>query len=136
MSETERTSPLSDKTILLVDDDPEVLRSIHDALAEHGPTVLQAEDGRTAMELAKQHPPDVVILDQMMPGHNGLVLLEYLRGKKRPCQRPQVIMITANEGARHEQFALQQGAVGYLRKPFGVRKLLTMIQDAVARIED
>ncbi len=122
---------LTGKTILLVDDEVEILNSISAALEDLGPTVLIANDGRKGIAMADEHHPDLVVLDQMMPGHSGLLVLQHLRTGKRPKDPPQVIMITANLGLRHQTFAKALGVEHYLNKPFRMSKLLVAIRDAL-----
>lgn len=114
------------KTILIVDDDPDILESVKEAFADLGPTIVTARDGKQAVSQADAHSPDLVVLDQMMPGANGLVVLEHLRSGKAPDEPPHVIMVTGNEGARHEMYATSLGAKAYLRKPFKISKLLSL----------
>ncbi len=120
---------LAGKTILIVDDDPDIIESVEGALEDLGPTIVKARDGKEAVSQADACQPDVVILDQMMPGANGLVVLEHLRAGKAPDEPPHVIMVTGNEGARHEMFATSLGAKAYLRKPFKLSKLLNLVKE-------
>ncbi|MBS3821288.1 MAG: response regulator [Planctomycetes bacterium] len=115
---------LSAKTILVVDDDPDILQSVESALEELGARVVCARDGKEAVRQAEAATPDLVVLDQMMPGHNGLVVLEHLRQGKGEDDPPHVIMVTANDGTRHEMYAATLGARAYLRKPFKMSKLV------------
>lgn len=121
---SDEVSSLAGKTILIVDDDPDILASVESAFEELGPTIVRARDGKEAVRQAEAAQPDLVVLDQMMPGHNGLVVLEHLRAGKSDDEPPYVIMVTANEGARHEMYAATLGARAYLRKPFKMSKLV------------
>jgi DNA-binding response OmpR family regulator len=115
---------LSEKTILIVDDDPDIIQSVENALEDLGTKIVVARDGKEAVRQAEAVKPDLVVLDQMMPGHNGLVVLEHLRKGKGEDEAPHVIMVTANDGSRHEMYAATLGARAYLRKPFKMSKLV------------
>ena len=95
----------SGKTILLVDDDREILASMVAAMEELGVTLYAASDGNQAVRLADEHAPDVVVLDMMLPKRSGFLVLEKLKKDKEKTDPPRVIMITANPGARHRVYA-------------------------------
>jgi DNA-binding response OmpR family regulator len=114
------------KTILLVDDDPEVLSAIQTAVEKQGYRVLTASDGNMGLAIAEREGPDLVIVDMMMPKRSGFLVVEKL--KQRPGQGPRIIMITANEGTRHQAYAEALGVDDYLRKPFALERLLESVQ--------
>ena len=114
------------RTILLVDDDPEVLTGLGTILRARGYRVLTADDGNLGLALAEREAPDLVIVDMMMPKKSGFLVLEKV--KSRPGSAPPVIMITANEGARHRAYAEQLGVDDYLCKPFDMDRLLASVQ--------
>ncbi|MGA2065990.1 MAG: response regulator [Thermoguttaceae bacterium] len=116
------------KRILLVDDDREIVESMRLALEAGGYEVLIARDGNQGLTLAVRENPDLVILDMMMPKRSGFLVLEKLR-RTRPVPI-RVIMITANEGSRHKAYAEMLGVDDYIRKPFGMDRLL----DSVGRL--
>lgn len=125
---TEQTSEKSDKKrILLVDDDAEIIDAMRFALESKGYQILVARDGNQGLAMAEADPPNLVILDMMMPKRSGFLVLEKLRRTRESTTK--VIMITANEGSRHKAYAEMLGVDEYLRKPFAMDKLL----DAVAR---
>jgi len=109
------------KVILVVDDDQELNNGIRSLFERHGHQVIQAFDGVEAKEKARQHQPDLMVLDAMMPRMGGVPVLEYFRSQS---QAPPVIMITAQEGSQHRAYAQSLGAVDYIRKPFDLRRLL------------
>lgn len=112
--------------ILLVDDDPEILESMRAALEANGYTVTTARDGSQGLALAERQDFDLLILDMMMPKRSGFLVLETLRQlEKRPTR---IIMVTANEGNRHREYAEQLGVDEYLRKPFSMDMLLEAIK--------
>jgi DNA-binding response OmpR family regulator len=114
------------KTILLVDDDPEVRSALGTVLEARGYRVLTAEDGNLGLALAERDAPDLVVVDMMMPRKSGFLVLEKL--KSRPGTAPPVIMITANEGARHRAYAEQLGVDDYLCKPFESGRFLASVE--------
>lgn len=115
--------------ILIVDDDPEIIEVVRTALETKGYQVLIARDGNQGLAMAEHDQPDLVILDMMMPKRSGFLVLEKLRTLELPVK---VIMITANEGSRHKQYAEMLGVNEYLRKPFAMDKLLESVQRLLA----
>ena len=116
---------LRDKKILIVDDDPEVLSSIDQALQSEGALTQTCGDGNTAVRICEVDPPDLVVLDMMLPKRSGFLVLEKI---KRLTGAPKVIMVTANEGKRHQQYAETLGVDGYLLKPVRLERLITLAQ--------
>jgi DNA-binding response OmpR family regulator len=116
------------KRVLLVDDDPEIIEAIRYALESRGYQIFIARDGNQGLAMAEREDPDLVILDMMMPKRSGFLVLEKLRRTREVPVR--VIMITANEGARHKAYAEMLGVDDYIRKPFAMDKLV----DAVERL--
>jgi DNA-binding response OmpR family regulator len=113
------------KTVLVMDDDPEILGTICPLLQSKGYRVLTATDGNSGLATAEREAPDLVILDMMMPRTSGFLVLEKL--KHRPMSGPRVIMITANEGAKHRAYAEMLGVDDYLCKPFPLERLLESV---------
>jgi DNA-binding response OmpR family regulator len=109
-------------TVLLVDDDAEVLSAMQTVFARRGYRVVTANDGNMGLALAEREAPALVVCDMMMPKKSGFLVLEKLKSRKQGA--PKVIMITANEGSRHRAYAELLGADAYLRKPFEMAKLL------------
>jgi DNA-binding response OmpR family regulator len=114
---------LLNRRVLIVDDDREVLESINQALLAEGAMTMTCADGNTAVRLVEQEKPELVVLDMMLPKRSGFLVLE--RINKLP-QRPRVIMVTANEGKRHQQYAEALGVDGYLLKPVRLERLITL----------
>lgn len=119
------------KSILIVDDDPDIVAAIQTAFAETGADLATARDGQAAMNLAAERDPDLIILDIMMPKKGGLMVLEKL--KKVRGGRPHIIMITGNTGNRHQSYAEAMGADAYLRKPVAMEILLDTAQKVLAK---
>jgi len=119
--------PTARKTILLVDDDPEIIDSMKSVLEGKGYRVLVARDGNSGLSLAEREEPDLLVLDMMMPKKSGFLVLEKLR--TRPEGLIPTIMITGNEGSRHRAYAEFLGVKDYIRKPFAMEKLIRSIDN-------
>jgi len=117
--------PLTGKKILLVDDDPDIIAALQAVFGESGAQIRTATDGNRASDLAASEQPDLIILDMMLPRRSGFLILERLRPKKVKGQKPFVIMVTANEGKRHEAYARSVGVDEYLTKPIRMDKLMS-----------
>ncbi len=117
------------KRILLVDDDADIIESLRLALEANGFEVLVARDGNQGLALTEREDPDLVILDMMMPKRSGFLVLEKLRRTRETP--PRVIMITANEGARHKAYAEMLGVDDYIRKPFPMDRLIESVKRLV-----
>lgn len=117
------------KTVLIVDDDRELVDGLRTMLERQGYRVMQAHDGHQGKQLIYNQRPDLVILDMMMPRMGGYPVLEHFRGK---ADAPPIIMITANEGSRHKAYAEYLGVIDYIRKPFAMERLLEAVQKAFA----
>lgn len=115
---------LDGRNILVVDDDPDVVASVKLAFESSGSQVSVARDGNQAVDMTKRLDPDLVILDMMMPKRSGFLVLESIKPDHDQKNRPLVIMITANEGKRHELYARHLGAAAYFIKPFSIERLL------------
>ena len=97
---------LTGKTILIVDDDPDVVTAITMTLQDQGSTVVAAEDGVQAVDVAEQQHPDLIILDMMLPKRSGFLVLERLKTKS---PSPRSSAITGNLGSRHKSYAETHG---------------------------
>jgi len=113
------------RTILLVDDDHEIVESMRAILENKGYRILVARDGNAGLMVAEREDPDLLILDMMMPKKSGFLVLEKLRS--RPGGLIPTIMITGNEGSRHRAYAEMLGVRDYIRKPFAMEKLVRSI---------
>jgi len=111
--------------VLVVDDDPEIVTAIKLAFDDLGAKVTTAADGNKALAMAKSAQPDLMILDAMLPGRSGFLVLEQLkRAAKQTGACPRIIMITGNQGKRHQQWAESLGVDCYLNKPFRMERLV------------
>lgn len=123
-------STLSGKRILLVDDDQDILTTMQAAFEPTGATIETANNGNKAVELAEKTHPDLIILDMMLPGRSGFLVLEKIQSEKNKAKKPRnsppfVVMITGNQGSRHKMYAETLGASEYFIKPVKLDKLIS-----------
>lgn len=114
-------SRFANKSIAIVDDDPDILQSIELAFRHEGARTMVAGDGLGALHMVREDKPDLLVLDMMLPRSSGLLVLEKMQEER--LELP-VIMVTANQGRRHREFALGLGARAYLFKPVSLVRLL------------
>jgi len=114
------------KTILIVDDDREIVQGLKAVLEGRGFRIVTAFDGAAGITVAAKECPDLVIVDMMMPKKSGFLVLEGI--KKKDGTGPRSIMMTANEGSRHKAYAEMLGVDEYLRKPFAMDKFLEAVE--------
>ena len=127
------TSTLEGKTVLIVDDDPDMVTALSTLIREAGATIQTAYDGNQAILMATEHDPDLIVLDAMLPKRSGFLVLEKLKSPKRKKgEKPFVIMITGNSGKRHQTWAESLGVDGYLNKPFRMERLLESMEKLLA----
>ena len=112
--------------ILVVDDDTEVRAAIDNALQAEGALTQTCGDGNSAVRICEVDPPELVVLDMMLPKRSGFLVLEKIKAFETP---PRVVMVTANEGRRHQQYAEALGVDGYLLKPVRLERLITLAQE-------
>ncbi len=124
---------LEGKTILVVDDDPDILTAVSAALKDSGATIQTASDGNTAVAQVEKNNPDLVILDIMLPQKSGFLVLEQMRQKRPRAEGPKVIMITGNAGQRHKQYAQALGVDEYLNQPFRMERLIEVTQKLLTK---
>jgi CheY-like chemotaxis protein len=122
--------------ILVVDDDPKIRRIIGHDLAEAGYEVRETGEPGDVLRLASESAPDLVVLDIMMPGKDGLEVARELRAHG-PTARVPFMFITAKEGAAVDEAvtkAYDLGAVGYVEKPFRKETLLEVVRRLLAGV--
>lgn len=113
--------------VLVVDDDKDILDSFNAALQAEGAETMTVEDGNAAVAACMgENPPDVVVLDMMLPKRSGFLVVEKIKGRD---DSPIVIMVTANEGRRHQAYAESLGVDKYLLKPIPLSHLVRVICD-------
>jgi CheY-like chemotaxis protein len=133
----ERAALRSKTTILVADDDPDVMAVILDTLEPEGYRVLTAADGDTALQLAREERPDIVVLDWMMPGQDGLSVCRALRQEPDPrLADVPVVLITGRADARDTAAGFNAGVTDYLTKPFKPTHLLARLQSWLIRSQN
>jgi two-component system OmpR family response regulator len=118
--------------ILVVDDDPELTALLQSYLGSQGYAVDAAADGVEMQRKLEANPPDMLILDLMLPGENGLTLCRNLRA----VSRLPILMLTARGDDMDRIIGLEMGADDYLAKPFNPRELLARVKSILRRAQD
>ena len=119
-------------TVLLVEDDPDIRHLVSGKLSRGGFVVLEAADGRTALDVARRTPPDLVLLDVRMPHKSGLEVCRELRDCPGTADVP-IIMLTARARQQDIEQAYAAGATDYVVKPFSPRGLLEQVEAALQK---
>lgn len=118
--------------ILVVDDEPEAVELVEFNLKQAGYTVTTAADGAEALKKARSQPPDLIVLDVMLPEMDGFEICKTLRLEAVTSKLP-IIMLTAKAAEIDRVLGLELGADDYLTKPFSPRELLLRIKKILAR---
>jgi two-component system, OmpR family, alkaline phosphatase synthesis response regulator PhoP len=113
--------------VLVVDDEPDVLLLCRLNLEVRGHELLEASEGPSALELAREHRPDVIVLDLMLPGMDGYELLETLGGDESTAGIP-VLVLTAKSLRADRERSRELGAAAFLTKPFFPDDLCEMVE--------
>ncbi len=113
-------------TVLIVDDSPTETHRLTQMLEKGGYTVLTAENGEAGVTEAKQHNPDVILMDIVMPGLNGFQATRQLSKTSQTSDIP-IIIVTTKDQETDRVWGLRQGAKAYLTKPVEEKQLLTTI---------
>ncbi|MBI4422321.1 MAG: response regulator [Elusimicrobia bacterium] len=130
-----RLQPETDsKTILMVDDEPDVLSVLEPLLAAEGYRVETARDGEEALRRIQERRPDLVLLDLQMPGMGGRAVCDVLRHQPSTRWLP-IIVLTGRAAPAEEIGCLEHGADDFVAKPFDSRELTARIQALIRRCE-
>jgi DNA-binding response OmpR family regulator len=120
---------MAEVTVLVVDDDPVIMRLLEVNFEMEGYTVVTATDGQQALDRITSNAPDLVVCDIMMPVVNGLEVVERLRqSSDETLQRLAVILLSAKAQASEVQRGLDVGADDYITKPFDPLELIERVQ--------
>ena len=122
-----------DRTVLLVEDEPDMMRYVSGLLNKHF-RLVSARDGRNLHALIERHAPQLVLLDWMLPGKDGLTLCREIRGKSANETR-KVVILTARVDEDSKMEALKAGADDFLLKPFSGVELVTRIENLIRNSE-
>lgn len=132
MTESSARPPRSTTRVLVVDDDPAIVRTLAINLRARDYQVQVAHDGRTALEILTEEPPDVMLLDLGLPDLDGVSVLRRLRA----FSALPVIVLSARHSSDDKVEALDLGANDYVTKPFGVEELMARIRAALRQVPE
>jgi len=118
--------------VLIVDDDPDIVRLVSYNLSHAGYEVLTASTGRKALELVQQQPPDLIVLDVMLPDVDGMEVCRTLR-QQLSSRRIPILMLTARGDEIDRVVGFELGADDYVAKPFSPRELVLRIKSILRR---
>ena len=113
--------------VLLVDDEPQVIWMLQFSLQAEGYRTLSARNGLAALQVLREHRPELMLLDIMMPVMDGWSVLEALR-ELEDHERPRVVVVSARASSRDRQKAKELGADAFVAKPFNVDELLSVLK--------
>src|SRR2546428_12089232 len=117
-------------SILVVDDEREIVRALQRSLTAHGYTVFTASSGEEAVEMVAKLHPDLLLLDLLLPGMSGLEVCQQVRAKSNVP----IIVLSVKDTERDKVEALDLGADDYVAKPFGVNEVLARVRVALRRV--
>ena len=121
--------------VLVVDDEKDIVELIAYNLENEGFSVAKAHDGESAIKMIKAKRPDLVILDLMLPGINGIDVCKTLRANPDTSDLP-IVMLTAKADEVDKIVGLELGADDYITKPFSVKELMARIRSILRRVQD
>lgn len=121
-----------DALILLVDDEPKIIRLARDFLEKDGFRVVSASDGVSALAMARRVKPDLIVLDLMLPGIDGLQVCRVLRQETNVP----IVMLTARAEEADQLIGLELGADDYITKPFSPRALVARVRAVLRRVQN
>jgi DNA-binding response OmpR family regulator len=117
--------------VLLIEDEPNITEAIRFLLTREGWDVMTHADGNSAIDAISSARPDLVILDFMLPGRNGMDILRDLRDLPDMCHLP-VLMLTARGQSRDREMAEKAGVSRFMTKPFSNAEVLDAVRDLTA----
>ncbi|MDO8525247.1 MAG: response regulator, partial [Candidatus Omnitrophota bacterium] len=123
------------ETILIVEDEKDIVKMLEYNLKKEGFKTLSARGGEDALDLAVRQRPDLVVLDLMLPGIDGLEVCKNLKGDTKTASIP-VIMLTAKSQESDKIVGLELGADDYMTKPFSPRELIARIKAVLRRVKE
>lgn len=125
---------MSMRTILVIDDEKDLIELVRYNLEKAGYEVISAADGASGLQIATRHHPDLIVLDLMMPGMDGLEVCRKLRADERTARLP-LIMLTARAAEADRVVGLEMGADDYVTKPFSPRELVARVKALLRRTD-
>lgn len=121
--------------ILIVEDEKDIVKMLDYNLKKDGFKTLSANDGEDAVDLASRERPDLIILDLMLPGMDGLEVCKILKNNTKTASIP-IIMLTAKSQESDKIVGLELGADDYMTKPFSPRELIARIKAVLRRVKE
>src|SRR5207247_11409786 len=121
--------------VLIVDDDPDILRLVSYNLTQAGFDVATATTGRRALESVQKRQPDLIILDLMLPDIDGMEVCRTLRQRDNSRRIP-IVMLTARSDEIDRVIGFELGADDYVMKPFSPRELVLRVKSILRRVKD
>ena len=121
---------MTDKRVLLIEDEPNIIEAIRFILSRDGWRVDTHSDGKTALDAIRTREPDLVILDVMLPNKSGYDILNELREAKDVANTP-VLMLTARGQKKDRELAERLGASRFMTKPFSNGEILSTVRELV-----
>ena len=121
---------MAQQTILVAEDSPTTRRKIAGILEDQGYHVLTAEDGQQAIELTREHHPELVVLDIVLPKKNGYQVCRSI--KSDPDLAIKVMIVTSKAMEKDRNWSQRQGADGYLAKPVDPDKLIDLVETLIS----
>jgi DNA-binding response OmpR family regulator len=118
------------RRVLLIEDEPNIIEAISFILSRDGWTVHTHSDGASAAQRVRSLPPELVILDVMLPGRSGFDILQDLRADPATAVIP-VMMLTARSQSRDRDLAMRLGATRFLAKPFSNAEVVEAVRELV-----
>jgi DNA-binding response OmpR family regulator len=123
---------MTNSTVLVIDDEKDLVELVRYNLEKEQFHAITAFDGASAVEIAMKHRPELIILDLMMPGMNGLEVCRVLRADEKTRDIP-IIMLTARTSETDRVVGLEMGADDYVTKPFSPRELVARVRAVLRR---
>ena len=121
------------KKVLVVDDEPEIRKMLQRLLANRGYQVFEAEKGKTALKMVKEHAPDLIVLDAMLPEVHGFDIARRIKGSKRYGHIPIIMVSAVSRGWRYAEDLKQScGVDHFIEKPFKIGDVLTAVESCLA----
>lgn len=125
---------MATRTVLVVDDEPEIVEIVRDYLEQAGFRVITAGDGVSAVRLARTERPGLLVLDLMLPEQDGLDVVRALRGDPATSKLP-IILLTARVEETDRLIGLELGADDYITKPFSPREVVARVRAVLRRTD-
>ena len=126
------SEPSAPASILIADDDPNIVLSLEFLMRQAGFRVRVARDGEAALQAVAEEAPDLLLLDVMMPKRSGYDVCQAIRAD-RGCDRVRIVMLTAKGREVERTKGLALGADDYITKPFSTREVVARVKEILAR---